>query len=148
MTALAAHAIRVVAPRGWELRIFQHDGGEPTLHAASFALPRSLGEFGTAATVAMPADGVFLTLTEYTVDARLQPDEGLFAGTQPRRLSPGAFRPEALIVQRPGQLGVQRFFTASKRPFCLFAVVGSRRALALRHRQLDELLASLEIDRR
>lgn len=146
MTAIGAHGIRVAAPAGWDLRIFRHGAGEPTLHAASFALPERVGEFGTAATRAMPADGLFLTLTEYRPDARLRPGVGLFAGSQPRHLPAASFRREAVLAQRPGQLALQRFFTVGERPFCLYTVAGSRAALRKREDELQALLGSLVIE--
>jgi len=39
----------------------------------------------------------------------------------------GEFAPNQLQVARPGHLGVQRFFTESGRPFCLYAVVSPAR---------------------
>lgn len=121
---IEAHGIAIEAPRRWEARIFRHDGGEPTLHAASFALPASDGEFGSRATARMPRGGMFVSLTEYRPGQGLQPGRGLFSATEPpSSLSRGDFHPRTLLIARPGQEGVQRFFTAQGRPFCLYAVL-------------------------
>jgi hypothetical protein len=45
----------------------------------------------------------------------------------------------------PGQAGTQRFFTASGRPFCLFAALGSRADARALVPQLNALLAGVTI---
>jgi hypothetical protein len=40
MTRLASLGISVDLPQGWEGMIYQRDGGQPVLHAATFPLPR------------------------------------------------------------------------------------------------------------
>ena len=57
-----------------------------------------------------------------------------------------SFRSTGLAHPRPGQAGVQHFFTAAGRPFCLYVVVSGprserRRQLAL----LGHVLRSLRI---
>ncbi len=140
-----AHGLAAELPRGWEARIYGRPrlapatavaplaprgealgrGALATLHAASFPLRGDEGAFGGAATSRMPAGGAFLALVEYQPDSALVPGAGLFASrTVPRALAPADFRAEALMVARRGQAGVQRFFTAGERPFCLYAVAG------------------------
>src|SRR5581483_2150368 len=123
VTRLEAYGIGLDVPDGWEARAFRHAGGEPTIHLATFALPPSDGEFGTRATARMGADAVFVCLTEYVVDdAELT--RGIFAGRPPKRLAPDLLRPNTLLRPVAGQLGVQRFFSLSRRAFCLYVVVG------------------------
>ena len=62
---IAAHGIGLELPGGWEGRIYRLKGGDPILHAASFALPVADGDFGSGATAAMPAGGAFLALKEH-----------------------------------------------------------------------------------
>ena len=138
------HGLAVRVPQGWEAKIFRHPHGEPTLHAASFALPLRDGEFGAHATTGMGPGDAFCSVTEYLVDENLTPGVGLFAPAQPRGLEAGEFRLSALMADRPGQLGVQRFFTATGRPFCLYAVLGSAAARA-RLPELGAVLGSLRI---
>ncbi len=93
----------------------------------------------------MDAAGAFLALTEYRADERLAPGTGLFAAHLPRRVDPGAFGDNALLRPSGDQLGLQVFFTAHARPFCLYVVVGSPSALRSRVGELNELLASVAI---
>jgi hypothetical protein len=164
--SLAAYGLEAAIPPGWDARIYARPlartaplpavspfarhvearGGTATLHAATFALPEHDAEFGTTATASMPADSAFLALVEYERGARLEPGTGLFAAPGP----PGALReadfaPETMLRPRAGQVGAQRFFTASGRPFCLYAVLGSEARARRALRRLNELLGSIRI---
>ena len=164
--SLGAHGIRLSLPNAWDGRIYGRprlaanpaesvlvpgfDGTEQghlaTLHAASFPLSGAEGEFAAEATTRMPAAGAFVALVEYQPDDRLVPGEGLFASREvPRALAPGDFRPETLMVPRGDQVGLQRFFTAGARPFCLYAVIGSRDAAPRGSAAISEVLGSLVI---
>jgi hypothetical protein len=152
---LAAHGIELDLPRGWDGRIYRRPSGDPTLHAANFALPASDGDFGSGATGRMPHGGAFLALKEYRPGLRLVPGQGLFAASAPALpLDPRRFHPRALQVGRPEQAGLQRFFTVGGRPFCLYAVIRTpvepvRAAPA--HQavgELNRILASLTIHQR
>jgi len=147
---LEAHGVGVRIPEGWEARLFRHPGGEPTLHAGSFPLPPSDGEFGSRATASMPAGAIFLALTEYRPGAGLRAGEGLFApALVPAGFTRGDFHPRTLLVARAGQEGLQRFFTVSGRPFCLYVVLhpGRGATVAADHhlRAVDGLLGSLAV---
>jgi hypothetical protein len=138
VTVLEAHGLRVELPRGWSGRVFRRPAGGATLHAGSFQLPLEDGEFGDRSTRAMPHGASFLALTEYRPGAGLEPGKGLFAsGRIPRALDPTAFSPTGLAHPRPGQAGMQRFFTAAGRPFCLYVVISGARIE--RPRQLARL---------
>jgi hypothetical protein len=164
--SLSAHGITLSLPNAWDGRIYGRprlvanpaessllpgfDGTElgrlATLHAANFPLSGAEGEFAAEATMRMPAAGAFVALVEYQPDDRLVPGEGLFASRDiPRALAPEDFRPETLMVPRGDQVGLQRFFTAAVRPFCLYAVVGSRRAAARGAAAISDVLGSLVI---
>ena len=135
---LSAHGISVALPQGWSGRVFRRDGGNATLHAASFPLPLDDGEFGDASTARMAPGAAFLALTEYVPGAGLQPGHGLFSAeriTLP--LEPTRFSIRGLAHPRPGQSGHQQFFTASGRPFSLYVVIAGDRAH--RRRQLPLL---------
>jgi hypothetical protein len=152
-SVLKAHGIAVALPRGWEGRIYRRPGGDPTLHAASYALPHADGDFGSEATARMPAGGSFLALTEYRPGKGLVPGEGLFAAAEiPLPLDPRHFHHRTLHIGRPGQAGFQHFFTREGRPFCLYAVISTRpapRATAARAKQriheVNHVLASVAI---
>jgi hypothetical protein len=127
VSRLEAHGISVELPAGWEGRIYRRRDGDPTLHAANYALPGSDGDFGGLATERMPAGGSFLVLTEYRPGQGLEPGKGLFAAAAiPLPLDVRQFRARTLHVGRPGQVGFQHFFTAGERPFCLYAVARPR----------------------
>jgi hypothetical protein len=90
----------------------------------------------------MPHGSSFLALTEYRPGAGLEPGRGLFASRRiPRSLDPTAFSHTGLAHPRTGQAGMQEFFTAAGRPFCLYVVVSGPRAE--RRRQLAALSAVL-----
>jgi len=121
MSRVGAFGLSTVAPPGWDVRVFRHGTGHSTLHLASFPLPPVDGEFGTTATGRMPSDALFLTLTEY--EAADEAGRGLFAARPPSSLPLREFGERTLLLARPGQRGLQRFFTAAGRDFCLYAVL-------------------------
>jgi hypothetical protein len=146
---VAAHGISVDLPDGWEGRIFRRPHGDPTLHAGTFPLPFDDGEFGTRATGRMPAGGTFVTVTEYRPGGGLHPGRGLFAAPAiPLPIPRGRFRSTQLLVARAGQRGYQHFFTASGRPFCLYAVINEPPLTAARADigAVNDVLGSLSID--
>jgi hypothetical protein len=145
VSRLEAYGISLELPPGWEGSAFRHDGGEPTVHVASFRLPSRDGEFGTRATGIMPRDGLFLAMTEYRVTG-CELRAGIFAGRRPRSLRNAELGASTLLRPVAGQRGLQRFFAAANRAFCLYVVAGSdgERRLAA----ANAMLASLEIDKR
>ncbi len=119
---LQAHGIGLDLPAGWDGRIWGRPEGGPVLHAANVALPADDGDFATLATSALPADGVVVVLVEYgTADAGTP----LFSASAPTAIAPSELSPAALLHRRPGQRGLQRFFTSAGRAMCLYVVVGS-----------------------
>jgi hypothetical protein len=148
--SLHAHGVRVQLPHGWSGRVFRAADGLATLHAGDFQLPLDDGEFGDLSTAAMPGLATFLALTEYAPGDGLAPGVGLFARKRiPLPLDPTDFGASRLQHPRPGQVGTQHFFTASGRPFCMYAVVaGPRHDRRARLLALDRVLRSLRIDPR
>jgi hypothetical protein len=143
VTRLTAFGLSLAVPARWHARAFRHAGGEPTLHLASFALPAGDGEFGTRATSAMPATGVFIALTEY----RARPEalrHGLFAGRRPDGVPPQSLSAHALLRQLPGQRGAQRFFSCAGRAFCLYVVAAGESGTLLD--TANAALASLAVE--
>lgn len=137
MSRLAGHGLGVDLPAGWDGRIFRHDEGEATLHAASFALPPGADDYAASAVQRMPRDGVLVVLTEFR--ARLA-GTGLYAAQGlPRRLRADELSPAAVHPMRTGLAAVQRFLTEGGRPFCLYVVVGE--AAPGRARLLRQALA-------
>lgn len=144
---LDAHGLRVELPAAWSGRIWARAQDVATLHLANYALSLRDGEFGDASTAAMAPGASFVALTEYRPGAGLAPGRGLFAHARiPRRLDPAAFKSTGLAHPRPGQTGMQHFFTAAKRPFCLYVVLAGQRGI--RRGQLadvDQVLSTLSI---
>jgi hypothetical protein len=144
---LEAHGLRLELPPAWSGRVWGRAHDVATLHLANYALSLRDGEFGDVSTDGMAPGASFVALTEYRPGAGLQPGRGLFAHDRiPRRLDPAAFKPAGLAHPRPDQAGLQHFFTAARRPFCLYVVLagprgGRRRQLAA----VDQVLASLRI---
>jgi hypothetical protein len=142
---LAAHGLRIELPMGWSGRTFRRAGGIATVHAGDFPLALKDGEFGDRSTGLMPEPGSFLAVTEYLVGSGLEPGSGLFSSRRiPLPLDPAGFAASRLAHPRPGQAGMQHFFTAAARPFCLYVVISG--PMAARRRRLaviDRVLASL-----
>jgi hypothetical protein len=147
---LAAHGVRVELPAGWSGRLFSLQGGVATLHAGNFTIALHDGEFGDRTTSAMQPGASFIALTEYQPGSGLTPGSGLFASRRiPLPLDPTRFAATGLAHPRPGQEGMQHFFTSSHRPFCVYVVLAGGRAT--RRGQLavvDRVLASLRIESR
>ena len=162
MTDLSAHGISVTVPSGWEGRVFRRpaagevqataaDGppappGEVTkavVHVSTIALPPDAGDFASGAVDRLGPDDALVVVFEYDTASVHQP---LFAAVGiPRTLSPDDFSPAMLQRALRGQAGVQRFFQATGRAFCLYVVLGSfvrRRELVV---AVNEVLASLEV---
>jgi hypothetical protein len=140
---IAGHGIAVDVPSGWEARIYKRPEGDPTLHAANFALPHDDGDFGSKALARMSDEGIFFALTEYQSQLAAQPlfaEQGLPLGVTAADLN-------SLALQRaiPGQLGMQRFFTEAGRPFCLYLVVGSWPSSWKLVRRANRVLRTLSI---
>ncbi len=120
---VAGHGISVEVPEGWEARIRQREGSGAVLHAASFALAASDGDFGAAATGRMRRGDGFLALVEYVDAAMIRPGVGLYKPPRPPAPRWEEFAPMSLQVTRAGQFGWQRFFTEGGRTCALYAVI-------------------------
>jgi hypothetical protein len=93
------------------------------LHAASFGLPAETGDFGSGAVESMRNGDVFIALVDHGPDAA---GTALFASRSvPRRFLARDFDPARLQRPLAGQSGIQRFFTAGGRGFCLYVVLGA-----------------------
>jgi hypothetical protein len=142
VTRLQRAGIDIDLPQTWEGRIFTRGPGVvpsgpasrtsstdeapaslPILHAANFALPVEVGDFGGGAVELMNSSHIFLAVVDYGSESAGTP---LFAArTVPRRLTVNDFRADTLQRTLAGQSGTQRFFTAAGRGFCLYVVLGT-----------------------
>jgi hypothetical protein len=149
MPRLAAFGLGMDLPPGWEgrLRRREPEPGATThaiLHAASFTLPVERGDYGGGAVELMGDDDVFVTVFEHgpsAVGTALFPRTGV-----PRSLAPNDFSPVALQRVLAGQCGVQRFFTANERAFCLYVVLGSHARRAVLAPRAEAVVRTLSIE--
>jgi hypothetical protein len=139
---LAAHGISLDLPQAWDGRIWTREGGGPVVHAANIPLPADDGDFATLATQSLPADGVVVVLVDYGPADAGTP---LYAAPAPARVDPGELQPQTLLRRRPGQRGLQRFFTAGGRAMCLYVVVGSAAHAADLAAAVSGVLATLRV---
>lgn len=153
---IEGEGVAVELPAGWDGRMRRRAlpavaaragrRGLVTVHAADFALPGEDGDYGTTATSRMRRENVFVTVIEFSPGNGLEAGRGLYRPRGvPRALAAGDFAPETMLRRLPGQAGAQRFFTASGRPFCLYAVIGSRRRAPVLVPRLNELLGAIRI---
>ncbi|HET9073970.1 MAG TPA: hypothetical protein VFN48_05270 [Solirubrobacteraceae bacterium] len=142
---VSGHGVCVDVPAGWEARISRRGDGA-VLHAASFPLLSSDGDFGAAATGRMRRGDGFLALVEYVDAAMIRPGVGLYRATRPPEPKLAEFGPASLQVTRPAQWGWQRFFTEGGRTCSLYAVImpGAEPPVRL-VRRLAQITASLRI---
>lgn len=115
----------------------------PVAHVANFALPGALDVFGSQAVPAMAAGDRFVALVEYAPEeahTALFSRDGL-----PRRLRPADFSPSTLNRVLPDQVGTQVFATEAGRPLCLYVVVAGRSGLGDAVREVNDVLATLEV---
>ena len=128
MPLLRSRGISVRLPAGFEGRIFQRrpvaaEVPRPVAQFATFPSPPAAADFGGGAVHEMSNNDVFVVLFEYGPESL---GEALFSRQgMPRRLAPADFRPYTLRRGLGGQAGTQFFFTERRRPFTLYAVLGS-----------------------
>jgi hypothetical protein len=154
---ITGHGLGADLPSGWEgaIRAERAELGAagasagrayPVAHLSSFALPDGRGDFGSGAVDLMTADDDFVALLEYGPE---EVGTALFAGEQlPRRLDPRRFSRRALQRTLPGQAGLQEFFSHGGRAFCLYVVLGDANDAHRHVRNVERVLAGLEIEER
>jgi len=160
MPTIAAHGLTVTPPTGWDGQIFRRDPDPfpdplapparglmsvssvpPIAHVANFALPPQRGDFGGGAVELMGSGAVFVSLLEHPAE---EAGTALFAGRGiPWPFAADDFSPDSLQRGIAGQAGLQRFFLADGRPFCLYVVIGSYRLRGALVRPVNEVLASV-----
>lgn len=151
---ISAHGLAIDVPGGWDARIRLAPGGantsdsssftaHPVLHAADFALPEKRGDFGSGVVDVMRSTNAFIALVEYGSDST---NTALFAHAgPPRHISPHAFSVQQLHRTIRGQAGVQQFFSAQGRAFCLYVVIGSMAKRNSVVSKVNGTLAGIEI---
>jgi hypothetical protein len=138
----------VTPPAGWEATIYRRRAGSgaqtyPILHAATVALPAGRGDYGGGLVQLLGVQDVFVGILDFGPDAaRTALFRSLAAVPS---LTPDAYRPRQLQRTIRGQAGVQRFFTAAGRGFCLYSVIGSMGNRVLLTARANELLGTIRV---
>lgn len=115
----------------------------PTLHLATFPLPRVRGDFGSGAVELMRTTDGFVSLLEYgpeCVGTPLFSQRGL-----PRSIHGRDLSARALQRTLKGQAGTQVFFTEAGRAFCLYVVVGDAGQADRTAREVSRALSAITI---
>ncbi|MCU4183199.1 hypothetical protein K6U06_02415 [Acidiferrimicrobium sp. IK] len=144
---ITSHGLSVTPPPGWDASIYLRPPGpgevtRPVLHAATVPLPAGRGDYGSGLVETLGATDVFVALLDFGTD---NADTALFASTAMPGLTPDMYRPKAMQRVIAGQAGVQRFFTAGGRAFCLYSVIGSYAAAQSLCARANQVLGSLEV---
>lgn len=148
MTLLSGQGIEVTLPAGWEGvigRSAELDDGavrRVVAHFASFPLPAQRGDYGGGAVERMGPQDALVVLFEFGPEAV---GSTLFAPEGIPTISAAKFDRSVLQRSIAGQSGIQRFFTVSRRTFCLYVVAGSHLDRADIVPLVTSLLASLRI---
>lgn len=147
--SIQSHGISAVRPRGWDIRIFCRppeppETTHPILHAATFALPAVVGDYGDGAVQLMAPSDVFVALCEFHPASA---GKALFAASGfPARLAPSELSRTSLQHAMGGQAGVQRFFSEQARAWCLYVVIGSHDDRVRLSARANELIAGMQIE--
>jgi len=144
-TSLTANGITVAVLDGWDVEMSELPGtrSRSLVHLGNFALPVERGDYGSGAVEIMGSAGVFMALMEFDASAV---STALFSGgVMPTSLAVTDFSAESLQRRLPNQLGTQRFFVASGRPFVLYAVLGSTLVASWLVSEANRTLAGITI---
>jgi hypothetical protein len=145
---LSAHGIAANLPGGFEGRIYVRPtvGAEvcrPVAQFATFAIPEGIGDFGGNTDTDLGPSDIFAVLFEYgpeSLGTALFAVQGVPSGLTTKDFLPYVMRPGV-----GGSLGIQRFFTASGRPFMFYARLGSLQQQVALVQQVNQLLANVDI---
>jgi hypothetical protein len=125
---ISAAGLSVAPPSGWDATIYRRPAtaGEityPVVHASTVPLVSGRGDYGGGLVETLGADDVFVSFLEFGPEAA---ETALFRQIQGvPGLTPDLYRPRQLQRTIAGQAGVQRFFSAGGRAFCLYSVIGA-----------------------
>lgn len=146
---ISASGLSVAPPAGWEATIYRRPAapGEvtyPIVHAATVPLPAGRGDYGGGLVETLGPDDLFVGVLEFGPDAAATPLFNRIQGVP--GLTPDAYRPRQLQRTISGQAGVQRFFTAAGRGFCLYSVVGSLANRVALTDRANQVIGSLRVE--
>lgn len=145
-----AHGLRIKAPAAWDVRIYRRsqeglpaeERTYPIVHAATFPLPATRGDFGSGAVELMRPSDVLVVLLEQDREATRT---RLFSSQGVPTVQAGDFSPNQLQRTLRGQSGVQYFFQTAGRAFCLYVVIGSHARRGRLAPVADQFVASMSI---
>lgn len=146
---LQAMGLTVNPPAGWEASIYRRPAapGEvtfPIVHASTVPMPSTRGDYGGGLVELLGPDDVFVAVLEFGPEAAQTQLFRAFQGVP--GLTPDVYQTNQLQRVIRGQAGVQRFFTAGGRAFCLYSVIGSIANRILLTGRANQLIGSLHID--
>jgi hypothetical protein len=148
MSRLTSQGLSVDVPVGWDARIFRRpaEPGETThtvLHAANFAVAPGVADYGDGAVDRMGPPNVFVALVEFHPSSTATP---LFASRSFARPLAAADASRTTLQRAiGGQAGIQRFFTAAARAWCLYVVLGSYDGRVGLVDQVNQFLDTIEV---
>ncbi|MEA2477902.1 MAG: hypothetical protein QOF16_1836 [Actinomycetota bacterium] len=90
----------------------------------------------------MPDGGALLVVTEFDHKSA---SKGLFDAGQPKALEEREFSSRAMQRTIAGRAGVQRFFSASGRAFCLYCVIATGTGARRNLQHINDALTTLHI---
>jgi len=144
VSVLATAGLSVELPSGWDGRI--HRPVPPRsgalVHAASFALPATCGDYGSGAVEVMGGSDVLICLLEHEPEAATT---SLFRREGIPRLRAADFSPQAMQRVIPGMAGSQHFFQVVGRAFCLYVVLGSSLVITPLVNAADRVVQSISV---
>lgn len=146
---IAAAGLSIVPPSGWEATIYRRPAAKgeityPVVHAATVPLVSGRGDYGGGLVETLGPDDVFVGFLEFGPEAAGTALFGQLRGIP--GLTPDLFRPQQLQRTIRGQAGVQRFFTAAGRAFCLYSVIGSMAQRVILSDRANHLIASFQVE--
>lgn len=150
-TELKGHGVRLTLPEGWSGRIFRQrpkppEQMGPMVHAGNFAIPMNDFAFASEMMAQVRPGRVAFAYLEYLPDQVIRPGEGLYEKEGvPGPFALEDFSPLTMHVRLPGQAGLQRFFHVRGRTVVLYAVIGVGEGAGVAVRQLNEVVAQLEL---
>ena len=145
---ISAMGLAVTPPPGWDATIYRRPASSgtvtyPILHAATLALPAERGDYGSGLVELLGPSDVFVSILDFGPDAAETP---LFrALSAVPVLTPDAYRPRQLQRTVLGQAGVQRFFSAAGRGFCLYSVIGSMANRVMLTSRANQVLGTVRV---
>lgn len=146
---IASAGLSLAPPIGWEASIYRRPAlpGEatyPVVHAATVPLAPGRGDYGGGLVETLGEQDVFVSFLEFGPEAANAPLFNRLQGVP--GLTPDLYRPRQLQRTIQGQAGVQRFFTAAGRAFCLYSVIGSVANRVVLTDRANQLIGSFRVE--